>query len=157
MLVNTPGALTLEGGTGMCFGHDPFFQASRCSLNLPSMRRSCAPPPHHLNFKKILHFQPCFGQDFSSQDANFQMFVPNTPTCFLFCFFVFFKGKPTSYALHLETFCIFSLVLARISALKTQISKCSFPIPLLVFCFFFLFCFFFCFFLKENLLPTPYI
>ena len=69
MQVNTPGALALESGTGMCRGHDPFFQASRPSLNLPSMRRPCA--HHHLNFKKSLHFQPCFGQNFSSQDANF--------------------------------------------------------------------------------------
>ena len=45
---NTAVALTLESGTGMCRCRDPFFQACRRSLNLPSMRRSCAPPPFKL-------------------------------------------------------------------------------------------------------------
>ena len=69
------GTLTLERGMGMCRGHDPlflnFFQASRHSLayqftiNAPLM---C--PPFSI-FRKILDFQPCFGQNFRSQDANF--------------------------------------------------------------------------------------
>ena len=40
------GGTHIESGTGMCRCSDPFFfQACRRSLNLPSMRRSCAPPP----------------------------------------------------------------------------------------------------------------
>ena len=40
------------------------------ATNLPSMPRSCAPPPH-FQFKKM-HFQPCFDPSFSSQDVNFR-------------------------------------------------------------------------------------
>ena len=46
----------------------------------------------------------------------------------------------------LRKFCIFSHVLARISALKTQIFKLFVPKTPIFF-----------FFLKENLLPRPYI
>ena len=95
MLVNTPGALTLESGTGMCRGHDPFFQASRRSLNLPSCVPH-VPPPHHLNFKKILHFQTYFGQNFSSQDANFPNVRSQDPYSFSFLFFFFFTRKTYS-------------------------------------------------------------
>ena len=91
MLVNTPGALTLESATGMRRGHDPFFQASQRSLNLPSMRRSCAPQP----FKFLEHF------------AFSALFWPE-----------------------------FQLS-------RRKFSKCSFLRPLI--------------FLKENLLPKPYI
>ena len=70
MLVNTPGALTLESGTGMCRGHDAFFFLGQSALPKFAINASLM-CPHHLNFKKILHFQPCFGQNFSSQDANF--------------------------------------------------------------------------------------
>ena len=64
---------------GMCRGHDPFFQASRRSLayQLPSLRPLWCPP--FSNFRKIFHFQPCFGQSFSSQDANFPNFRSKTP------------------------------------------------------------------------------
>ena len=85
MLVNTPGALTLESGTGICRGHDPFFQASRRSLNLPSMRRSCA--LHHLNFKKILHFQLILARISALKTQIFQMFVSKTPIFYFFLFF----------------------------------------------------------------------
>ena len=46
--------------------------------------------PHHLNFKKILHFQPCFGQNFSSQDANFPNVRSQYPYLFIYLF-IFLK------------------------------------------------------------------
>ena len=43
--------------------------------------------PSFSNFRKIFHFQPCcFGQNFSSQDANFPNFRPLVPS--------FFKENP---------------------------------------------------------------
>ena len=69
MLVKTPGALTLESGTGMCRGHDPFFQASRRSLNLLSVRRSCA--PYHLNFKENFAFLALFWPEFQLSRRKF--------------------------------------------------------------------------------------
>ena len=52
----------------------PFFQATRRSL---AYQRTIIAPllcPPFSNFRKIFHFQPCFGQNFSSQDANFPNF-----------------------------------------------------------------------------------
>ena len=85
MLVNTPGALTLESGRGMYRSHDLFF-SGQSALPKFTINASLCGPPHHLNFKKILHFQPCFDQNFSFQDANFPNVRSQDP---LF----FFKGN----------------------------------------------------------------
>ena len=42
--------------------------------------------PPFSNFRKFFHFQPCFGQNFSSQDANFPNFRSLDPS--------FFKENP---------------------------------------------------------------
>ena len=65
---------------------NPFFQASRRSL---AYQFSIIAPlwcPPFSNFRKIFHFQPCFGQNFSSQDANFPNFRSQDPS--------FFKENP---------------------------------------------------------------
>ena len=64
----------------------PFFQASRRSLayQLTIIAPLWCPP--FSNFRKIFHFQPCFGQNFSSQAANFPNFRSQDPT--------FFKENP---------------------------------------------------------------
>ena len=45
------------------------------------MRRSCAPSPFSI-LRKMFHFQPCFGQNFSSQEANFPNFRSQDPSFF---------------------------------------------------------------------------
>ena len=78
------GTLTLESGTGMCRGHDPLFQFSRCStlftINVPLM---C---PQFSILQKICISEPCFAQNFSSQDASFPNFHSQDPS--------FFKENP---------------------------------------------------------------
>ena len=61
------GGLTLETGKAMCRGIYPFFQAS-LAYHLVPQCASRATPPFQF-FRK--HFQPCFGSNFSYQDANF--------------------------------------------------------------------------------------
>ena len=79
MLVNTPGALTLESGTGMCGSHDPFFSdlsgLPKFTINASLM----CPPPFKLleNFAFSALFWPEFQlsrRKFSnvrSQDPSF--------------------------------------------------------------------------------------
>ena len=73
----------------------PFLKASRRSLayqftvNAPLLR------PRSQFFRKFLHFQPCFGQNFSSlHPIFFKIFIPKTPI---------FQGKSAPYTLHFET------------------------------------------------------
>ena len=82
------GSLTLESGTGMCRGHDPFFFISGQSAfpSLPIYPQCASHVPPFSVFRKILHFQPCFGQNFSSQDGNFPNFCSQDPS--------FFKENP---------------------------------------------------------------
>ena len=53
--------------SGMCRGHDNFFRPVGASFTI-NVSLMCPPP---FKFLEMLHFQPCFGQNFSSQDANF--------------------------------------------------------------------------------------
>ena len=48
----------------------PFFQVSRRSLAYQFTIIAPLLCPPFSNFRKIFNFQPCFGQNFSSQDAN---------------------------------------------------------------------------------------
>ena len=50
----------------------PFFQASRRSLAYQFTTIAPLLCPPFSNFRKIFNFQLCFGQNFSSQDANFR-------------------------------------------------------------------------------------
>ena len=59
------GALPLEGGMGMCRSDDPHFPGQSVLPNL-------------LIFHLCI-FSLVFGQNFSSQDANFWIFAPKTP------------------------------------------------------------------------------
>ena len=52
-----------------------FFQASRRSLAYQFTIIALLLCPPFSNFRKFVHFQPCFGQHFSSQDANFPNFL----------------------------------------------------------------------------------
>ena len=82
------GALTLERGMGMCRGHDLLFSGQSPLLSLPIYLTVNAPLLCSLFsiFRKFLHFQPCFSQNFSSLDPNFSKFsFPRPP---------FFKEKP---------------------------------------------------------------
>ena len=60
-------------------GHDHLFSFSgQSALHSLTIYHQCAAHvPPIFNFYKILHFQPCFGQNFSSQDTNFCS--PKTP------------------------------------------------------------------------------
>ena len=49
----------------------PFFQASRRSLDYQFTIIALLLCPPFSNFRKNFNFQTCFGQNFSSQDANF--------------------------------------------------------------------------------------
>ena len=79
--------LPLEGGMGICCGHDPFFQASRGSIayhftiNVPLI---CPPPPFSI-FRKILHLQPCFRLKFKLSRCKISEFLHQDPS--------FFKGN----------------------------------------------------------------
>ena len=64
----------------------PFFQASRRSLGYQFTIIAPLLCPPFSNFRKIFNFQPCFGQNFSSQDANFPNFRSLDPS--------FFKENP---------------------------------------------------------------
>ena len=64
----------------------PFFQASRRSLAYQFTIIAPLLCPPFSNFRKIFHFQPCFGQNFSSQDTNFPNFCSLDPS--------FFKKNP---------------------------------------------------------------
>ena len=64
----------------------PFFQASRRSLAYQFIIIVPLLCPPFSNFRKIFNFQPCFGQNFSSQDANFPNFRSLDPS--------FFKANP---------------------------------------------------------------
>ena len=64
----------------------PFFQASRGSLAYQFTIIAPLLCPPFSNFRKIFNFQPCFGQNFSSQDANFPNFRSLDPW--------FFKENP---------------------------------------------------------------
>ena len=64
----------------------PFFQASRRSLAYQFTIIAPLWCPPFSNFRKIFHFQPFFGQNFSSQDANFPNFRSQDPS--------FFKENP---------------------------------------------------------------
>ena len=70
----------------MCRGHDPFFSGHPVLLSLPIYHHCAVLMPPFSNFRKIFHFQPCFGQNFSSQDANFPNFRSLDPA--------FFKENP---------------------------------------------------------------
>ena len=60
----------------------PLFQASRRSLAYQFTIIAPLLCPPFSNFKKFFHFQPCFGQNFSSQDANFPNFRSLDPSSF---------------------------------------------------------------------------
>ena len=66
----------------------PFFQAIRRSLayQFTIIAPLLCPPPPFSNFRKIFNFQPCFGHNFNSQDANFPNFGSLDPS--------FFKENP---------------------------------------------------------------
>ena len=64
----------------------PFFQATRRSLAYQFTIIAPLLMPPFSNFRKIFHFYPCFGQNFSSQDANFPNFRSLDPS--------FFKENP---------------------------------------------------------------
>ena len=64
----------------------PFFQASRRSLAYQFTIIAPLLCPPFSNSRKFFHFQPCFGQNFSSQDANFPKFRSLDPS--------FFKENP---------------------------------------------------------------
>ena len=64
----------------------PFFQASQRSLAYQFTIIASLLWPPFSNFRKFFHFQPCFGQNFSSQDANFPNFRSLDPS--------FFKENP---------------------------------------------------------------
>ena len=70
----------------MCRGHDPLFWGHPALLSLPIYHHCAALMPPFSNFRKNFHFQPCFGQNFSSQDANFPNFRSLDPS--------FFKENP---------------------------------------------------------------
>ena len=64
----------------------PFFQATRRSLAYQFTITAPLLCPPFSNFRKNFNFQPCFGQNFSSQDANFPNFRSLGPS--------FFKENP---------------------------------------------------------------
>ena len=80
----TPGALTLERGMGMCRGQYPFFSGQSVLPSLPIYPQCVAHvPPWFSIFRTILHFQPWFGQNLSSQEPNFPNFCSQDPSFFL--------------------------------------------------------------------------
>ena len=71
----------------MCCGHTPLFSGQSALPSLPIYHHCTALVPTHLQIlEKKIHFQPCFGQNFSSQDAIFPNFCPQDPS--------FFKENP---------------------------------------------------------------
>ena len=75
-----------KGVCGCAAVMTPFFQATRRSLAYQFTIIAPLYCPPFSNFRKIFHFQPCFGQNFSSQDANFPNFRSLDPS--------FFKENP---------------------------------------------------------------
>ena len=65
------GALTLEGGTGMCRGHDPLFSGQLALPGLPICHQCAALMPPFSIFRKMLHFQPCFSSKFQLSRHEF--------------------------------------------------------------------------------------
>ena len=77
------GELTLESGMGMCHGHDPFFFSGQSALlSLPIYHQCTAHVPPFSILEKFCIVKPCFGQNFSSQDENFQFFCSQDPSFF---------------------------------------------------------------------------
>ena len=72
-----PGGTDLERGYGDVPGHDPLFSGHPALLTLPIYHHCAALMPPFSNFRKNFHFQPCFGQNFSSEDANFRSLDPH--------------------------------------------------------------------------------
>ena len=70
----------------MCRGHDPLFSGQSALPSLPIYHHCAALMPQFSNFRKKFNFKPCFGQNFSSQDANFPNFRSLDPS--------FFKENP---------------------------------------------------------------
>ena len=60
----------------------PFFQATQRSLAYQFTIIAPLLCPPFSNFWKNFHFQPCFGQNFSSQDTNFPNFRSLDPSFF---------------------------------------------------------------------------
>ena len=77
------GGTDLKGGWGCAAVMTPFFQASRRSLAYQFTIIAPLLCPPFSNFRKNFNFQSCFGQNFSSQDANFRSLDPS-----------FFKENP---------------------------------------------------------------
>ena len=75
-----------KGVCGCAVVMTPFFQATRRSLAYQFTIIAPLLCPQFSNFRKIFNFQPCFGQNFSSQDANFPNFRSLDPS--------FFKENP---------------------------------------------------------------
>ena len=75
-----------KGVCGCAAVMTPFFQATRRSLAYQFTIIVPLLCPPFSNFRKIFNFQPCFGQNFSFQDANFPNFRSLDPS--------FFKENP---------------------------------------------------------------
>ena len=72
----TGGHWPRKGVWGCAVVMTPFFQASRRSLAYQFTIIAPLLRPPFSNFRKFFHFQPCFGQNFNSQDVNFPNSVP---------------------------------------------------------------------------------
>ena len=84
------GALTLEGGTGMCRGHDPIFSGQSALLSLPIHPQCTIHMPRIFHLKKKSAFSALFWPKFQLlqllRHKFFQIFVPKTSH--------FFKENP---------------------------------------------------------------
>ena len=76
------GALTLKGGMGMCRCHDPFLQAIQHSLAYQFTINALLMCPPIYNFRKNLHFQPCFWPEFQLSRWKISEFSLPRPLCF---------------------------------------------------------------------------
>ena len=85
-VVHPGGHWPRKGVWGCAAVMTPFLQASRRSLAYQFTIIAPLLCPPFSNFRKKLNFQPCFGQNFSSQDANFPNFRSLDPS--------FFKENP---------------------------------------------------------------
>ena len=70
------GALTLESGTGMCLGHDPFFRASRHSLAYQFTLNAPLKCPHFQFLEKVCIFSLVLAK---ISAPKMQIFIPKTP------------------------------------------------------------------------------
>ena len=84
--ISPGGHLPRKGVWGCAAVMTPFFQATRRSLAYQFTIIAPLLCPPFSNFRKKFNFQPCFGQNFSSQDANFPNFRSLDPS--------FFKENP---------------------------------------------------------------